>query len=196
MSTTVSRRRLWLPAMVIVVAGATALLCWGPRWHHPKAIEGTRLTSFPTVDTTGLNPAQVAVVDQLRDQFHADQPKTFYSQGNDEPWCADFVSWVMQASGHPLANPNSDSWRIPGVGTLQDYYQSTGRFRPADSGYLPQVADVVMYSDASPFHQHTNIVVADDAGTVTTVGGNEFGGVSIHRFALADDPGVVGFGLL
>lgn len=77
---------------------------------------------------------------------------------------------------------------------MQDYYQSAGRFRPA--GYLPQVGDVVMYNDASPFHQHTNIVVGDDAGTVTTVGGNERGTVRVHRFTLADDPGVVGFGVL
>ncbi|MEZ0365684.1 CHAP domain-containing protein [Mycobacterium sp. pUA109] len=192
----ITRRRIWLPALVVVVAAVAALLCWGPRWHHAQAIQGTRLTSFPAVDPAGLNPTQVAVVDQLRDQFQAHHPKTFYSQGKDEPWCADFVSWIMHAAGHPLANPNSGSWRIPGVGTLQDYYQSAERFRPTASGYLPQVGDVVMYNDTSPFHQHTNIVVADDAGTVTTVGGNELGGVSIHRFALADDPGVVGFGLL
>lgn len=188
------RRWIWLP--VFAVVAVAALLWWQPWTRSAKAIEGTPLTSFPTVEAAGLNATQLRIIDQLRDQFQETHPGTFYAEGSQEPWCADFVSWIMRAAGHPLTNPNSGSWRIPGVSTLQDYYQSASRFRTAKSGYRPQPGDVALYSDASPFHQHTNIVVGYDDGTVTTVGGNEHGAVRAHRFVLADDPGILGFGLL
>lgn len=198
-----------LPAAVVglAVAAVAALLCFGPRlslsptppWLHPlpgPAIEGVLLNAFPDVDTAGLSPARVAVVDELRTQFREQNRATFFAEGVEEPWCADFVSWIMNAAGHPLRNPNSGSWRIPGVATLQEFYESTGRFRTVDDGYLPRVGDVVIYDDPSPFQQHANIVVGYDDGTLTTIGGNELGGVRAHRFTLADDPGVLGFGVL
>lgn len=188
------RARWWLPA--VVAAATVAVLWWRPWLPSTDAIEGSAVTSFPAVETAGLDPTRLAVLGQLRGQFQAPHPGAFYAEGTDEPWCADFVSWIMRAADQPLANPNSGSWRIPGVATLADYYQSTGRFRAADSGYQPAPGDVVLYTDASPFHQHTNIVVGYDAGTVTTVGGNERGAIRAHRFLLADDPGVAGFGLL
>lgn len=187
-------RKLWLPVLAVVVVTAAVLLWWHPWSQRAEAIQGTLLTTFPAVDTAALEPAQVRVVEQLREQFQAQNPGTSYAEGTKESWCADFVSWIMRAAGQPLENPNSGSWRIPGVATLQDYYQGVGRFQPV--GYQPRVGDVVLYNDASPFHQHTNIVVANDTEMVTTVGGNERGGVRVHRFTLADDPGVVGFGLL
>ena len=183
--------RFWLPLLAVTVVAA--VLGWWQPWRPDTAIEGVRMATFPVVDTAGLDPARVRVVEQVHAQFDAQHPGAFYSQGEKEPWCADFVSWIMNAAGQPLTNPNSGSWRIPGVATLQEFYESTGRFQPAGD-YRPQVADVVIYNDPSPFGQHTNIVLAYDDGELTTVGGNEDGGVSVHRFTLADDPGVIGFG--
>ena len=192
------RRRVWILALLVMLAVLAVALWWQPWRTPPAAVEGEHLASFPAVDTTGLNATQVAIVDRLREQVAAHHPGTFYAEGTEEPWCADFVSWIMNAAGHPLDNPGSGSWRIPGVATLQEYYQANGRFRPVDAGYLPQVGDVVLYGDPSPFHQHTNIVIAADpqAWTITTVGGAEPGGIGIHRFGLADDPGILGFGVL
>ncbi|GAB4588666.1 hypothetical protein Ntsu_64980 [Nocardia sp. IFM 10818] len=119
---------------------------------------------------------------------------TKYSEGVDEPWCADFVSWVMREAGRPLANPHSGAWRIPGVYTLEEYYRGEGRFEAWDSGYRPKVGDVVMYTDASPFNQHTNIVIGSDAGTIITVGGNEFGKITIHEYRPDTVSGLVGYG--
>jgi hypothetical protein len=38
----------------------------------------------------------------------------------------------MRQAGTSLNKPNSGSWRIPGVYTLQEYYQSVGRFEAPD----------------------------------------------------------------
>ncbi len=149
--------------------------------------------SFPTIDASLLDQRQARVIDVLRTEFDAQRPGTAYSDGVAEPWCADFVSYVMREAGMPLANPNSGAWRIPGVYTLQEYYQSAGRFEPPS--YLPVAGDVVMYNDPSPFGQHTNVVIANDNGVLTTVGGNE-GGIRLRNFTAADDPGIVGYGRL
>ncbi len=56
--------------------------------------------------------------------------------------------------------PHSGHWRIPpGVFTLQEYFQDTGRFEPAGDYTPPRVGDVVIYDRSSALGQHTNIVV-------------------------------------
>ncbi|MFI6170053.1 CHAP domain-containing protein [Nocardia sp. NPDC051052] len=188
----------WLAVGLVVVALTVAGVL-GVRWwqdhSNPAAIIGQRGTEFPAVDRSTLDPAQAKVVAVTAREFNSPGAGTKYAEGASEPWCADFVSWVMRESGVPLANPNSGSWRIPGVYTLQEYYASTGRFAPLGS-YQPRTGDVLMYDSTSPFGQHTNIVLKSGAGVVTTIGGNEFGEVSIHTFALAEAPGIVGFGTL
>lgn len=67
----------------------------------------------------------------LGEEYAAQAGMAKYSEGNDEPWCADFTSWVMRASGKPFSNPNSGHWRIPGVLTLTAY------LRDADATRLP-----------------------------------------------------------
>ncbi|MFE7799823.1 hypothetical protein [Nocardia sp. NPDC057440] len=79
---------------------------------------------------------------------------------------------------------------------VQEYYQSTGRFTPIAAGYQPRTGDVLLYGPASPFSQHTNIVLTAGDGVVTTMGGNEFGDIRMHRFDLAEVPDIVGFGRL
>ncbi|WP_439029119.1 CHAP domain-containing protein [Gordonia terrae] len=148
---------------------------------------------FPQTDPTSLTPDQRRIVDLARAQHNAQRPGTFYSEGVDEPWCANFVSWIMREAGLPLANPHSGSWRIPGVYTLQEFYEAHDRFEPV-GGYDPQVGDVVLYDRSSGFGQHTNIVVAVDGETAITVGGNEMGKIRVHTLEWASDGGVVGFG--
>jgi hypothetical protein len=80
------------------------------------------------------------------------------------------------------------------VYTLQEYYQSVGRFRPADD-YTPQLGDVVLWGPDSPMGLHANTVVAADATTITTVGGNE-GGISVRRTAVGPESHLLGFGRL
>ncbi|WP_040738606.1 CHAP domain-containing protein [Nocardia tenerifensis] len=183
----------------LLVLALTAAAVVGVRWWQehstPAAIVGQRATEFPAIDESTLDPTQAKVVAVTAREFRGQGAGTKYAEGVREPWCADFVSWVMRESGAPLANPNSGSWRIPGVFTLQEYYASTSRFVPVGD-YRPRTGDVLMYDATSPFGQHTNIVLKSEAGVVTTIGGNEFGEISVHTFAPAEVPGVVGFGRL
>jgi hypothetical protein len=195
-----TRPRHWWPVLGVVVVTLIAAGVIGIRWWQDHstnpAIIGERLTTFPAIDRSALDPAQGRILTVLEREFDAQGDGRKYAEGVDEQWCADFVSWVMRESGVPLANPNSGSWRIPGVYTLQEYYQSADRFVPIGSIYRPHTGDVLLYSEKSPFSQHTNIVLAADEATVTTIGGNEFGEISIHRFTLVEAPGAVGFGRL
>ncbi|ACY22279.1 CHAP domain containing protein [Gordonia bronchialis DSM 43247] len=116
------------------------------------------------------------------------------SQGVTEPWCADFVSWTMREAGVPLRNPNSGSWRIPGVANLTDHLRDVGRLRPAT--YRPTPGDIVLYDKPSPMGQHTNVVVAVAGDEITTVGGNERDGVTLRTYRQGSDPGIIGYGVL
>ncbi|MGW0175582.1 CHAP domain-containing protein [Rhodococcus sp. NPDC003322] len=189
-----TRRRalVWTAAAVSLLA----VLVVGVLWAVPSRYLPWDTTGFPDVDRGALSAQQVAVVDLLEAEHDAQRPGTFYSEGVKEPWCADFVSWIMREAGQPLSNPNSGHWRIPGVYTLQEYYQSEDRFEPVGGGYRPVVGDVVLYDNSSWVGQHTNVVVAVDGDTATTVGGNEFGKIRVHTVDWAEDSAVVGFGRL
>jgi hypothetical protein len=117
-----------------------------------------------------------------------------FAEGDDEPWCAAFVSWVMREAHAPLSNPNSGSWRIPGVYTMQEYYSAVNRLEPA--GYQPRFGDVVLWGPDSPMGLHANIVVATEGPIVTTVGGNEEGGIRLRRNEFRADSHLLGFGRL
>lgn len=150
--------------------------------------------AFPAVDTAALDPRRRAIIEAVHREYDANAPATTFSEGVDEPWCADFVSAVMRESGVPLRNPNSGSWRIPGVATLTDYLRDSGRWRGVQ--YRPQPGDIVVYDHPSPWGQHTNIVVAVDGDRVSTVGGNQPpDGITLHTADLGDDEGVQGFGV-
>ncbi|MBJ8343675.1 CHAP domain-containing protein [Antrihabitans sp. YC2-6] len=155
---------------------------------------GKNKQEFPAVDPASLGPGQQRIVEILRTEFDGQRPGTTYSEGVEEAWCADFVSWVMREAGVPFANPNSGSWRIPGVAALEEYYRGTDRFVAAGSDFRPVIGDVALYSAASPFGQHTNIVVAVDGAEITTVGGNEGNEIRVSTFTIGADPGLVGFG--
>ncbi len=160
--------------VVIVVGG-------GGRRGRTIAVPAWDTAEFPAVDASALTSDQGRVLELLQSEHEQDRPGTFYSDGIDEEWCADFVSWIMREAGRPLSNPNSGSWRIPGVYTLQEYYQGIGAYAENGSGYTPpNVGDVVIYDSSRWVGQHTNIVVAVDGNSAVTVGGNEFGKVRVH----------------
>lgn len=181
---------------IAMIAGVAVGVGW---WQHRAgggALAGERLTEFPALNRGALDPRQAAVVAVAEREFAEPGPGTKYAEGVVEAWCADFVSWVMREAGYPLSNPHSGSWRIPGVYTLQEYYEAAGRFVPLGTGSAPRAGDVLLYAPGSPFGQHTNLVLAAEDGVVTTLGGNEFGEIRLHRFTLAEVPGILGIGRL
>ncbi|MEN0136106.1 MAG: CHAP domain-containing protein [Rhodococcus sp. (in: high G+C Gram-positive bacteria)] len=190
------RRRRRAGLVLAAVVAVMVVVAGGVLWLAPDRYLPWDTAEFPAVDTTALSPRQARIVGLLEAEHGTQRPGTFYSEGVEEPWCADFVSWIMREAGLPLSNPNSGHWRIPGVYTLQEYYESQSRFEDVGDGYRPAVGDVVLYDNSSWVGQHTNIVVAVDGDTATTVGGNEFGRIRVHTVDWASDSAVVGFGRL
>ncbi|MBF6210823.1 CHAP domain-containing protein [Nocardia puris] len=189
------RAGLWSALALAVVAGVVAVAVgWWLIGSDRPAVVGESPSSFPALDRSALDSSQSALVEVLEREYADPGAGTEYAEGVEEPWCADFVSWVMREAGRPLANPHSGSWRIPGVYTLQEYYQAQGRFVPIGADYQPRTGDVLLYGPDSQFTQHTNIVLAASGGEVTTIGGNEFGEVRLHRFTLSQVRDVVGIG--
>ncbi|WP_228460978.1 CHAP domain-containing protein [Gordonia crocea] len=193
-------RNRWLRPM-LVLAAAVVLVGGGVGWAASRSGDDGGWSSvfpqpraaFPEVDTAVLSPQRRAIVAVLRAEYDHPHPGQYYAQGATEPWCADFVSWTMHQAGVTLVNPNSGSWRIPGVATLTDYFQSAHRFRGPD--YAPQPGDVVLYAAPNRFRQHTNVVVAVDGTRVTTVGGNEPPTeISVNHFDRSTVEGIVGYG--
>jgi len=179
-------RRILLVVAALVLTGVATLVGYrGYREHVARP-------DFPAVDTSTLSPGRAAVVHILAQEYASQSSMSKYSEGNDEPWCADFTSWVMRESGKPFVNPNSGHWRIPGVMTLTDYLHAEGRWEPVD--YSPFPGDMVLYDKPSPKGQHVNIVLINDNGTLTTVGGGEGANVGLSTYKITDDPGIRGFG--
>lgn len=84
---------------------------------------------FPDVDETERRSTQQRILRLARAEY-AKNPQSYdktvlkYSEGFEESWCADFISWVRSEAGAPYQHSTTGYWRIPGVKTLQDYYRT------------------------------------------------------------------------
>ena len=176
---------------------------WGKifSWSHRTSQVATTDSSsgsqsFPAIDTSSLNPTRRRIIELSKAEFDTQSPGTKFSQGVQEAWCADFVSWILSHAQAPLKNPHTGGWRIPGTFTLREYYQANGRFRPASSGYQPQPGDVAIYRHSPVFGNHTNIVIKNDHGVLTTVGGNEGNRIRVYQNSQKQYDGLLGYGVL
>ena len=186
--------------IIVLIAGAGLYILSQSRFNPlPQIISSQTATkqksTFPLIEKGQLSIEQQKVVDILKTEYDLNPPGTKYSEGVEEAWCADFVSWVFNEAGVPLSNPNSGSWRIPGTYTLRDYYESENRLKLADSDYSPKVGDVMLYDNPSTFGQHVNIVLSNERGVITTIGGNEPGGIRIVEHKQPEGAGFIGYGL-
>ena len=89
-----------------------------------------------------------------------------FTDGNAEAWCADFVSWVLRAAGHPFSGGSSAGWRLSWTGDVRAWFVARGAFRErlqAD----PQPGDVVWF-----VHGHVGIVEAVRGAHLATIEGN------------------------
>ena len=119
-----------------------------------------------------------------------------FTDGQREPWCADFVSWVLRAAGKPLTQ-GVGGWRVAGAEAIRDLFRSRHRFAERAFAH-PEPGDVIVYR--YPWSWHVGIVVAASEAGLTTVEGNSGGvggleGVVRHeRIAWRANPFIVGFG--
>lgn len=164
------------------------LSLWHPFRRNVRVVTQTMLahvsssadTPFPVVNTEPLSVVQRRIV-SLNQQEYAKRPISYdadvlkYTQNSKEAWCADYASWILAEAGQPLRNPNSGSWRIPGVYTLQDYFRAKHRYMTVGS-YQPKVGDLAIYGHGAG---HVAIVLKVQGRTITTIGGNESGRLRI-----------------
>ena len=164
-------------------------------------INSTRLdrspgeAAFPDIDTANLSPTRQKIISLAKTEFEAQSAGIKFSQGAEEPWCANFVSYIIKQAGAPLKNPHTDGWRIPGTFTLHEYCEANGRFKPVNSGYQPLPGDVAIYRNSPVFGDHTNIVLKNDNGVLTTVSGNETNRIRVFVNRDKQYDGLLGYGV-
>ena len=159
---------------------------------------------FPDVDETELTSTQQRILRLARAEY-AKNPQSYdktvlkYSEGFEESWCADFISWVRSEAGAPYQHSTTGYWRIPGVKTLQDYYRTYDAYF-AVGDYTPKLGDVAFYEGETPDgsnSEHVAMVLAVEGDMLVTIGGNETndGILQIRKNKLAlGERGLVGFG--
>jgi hypothetical protein len=112
-----------------------------------------------------------------------------FTDGHPEPWCADFVSWVLRSAGAPLTGGASGGWRVAGVAALRSWFAIRGRWSPRAAAE-PEAGDVVVFR-----HGHAGVVLRAVAGSLETVEGNAGDAVAIRRYpAWRQLPDIAGFG--
>ena len=89
-----------------------------------------------------------------------------YTQGVQELWCADFVSWLYDQAKYPLEpDPN---WKVSYVPSIEAIGQANQNFHwhPESSGYIPKPGDIdiIVYGN-NPATSHTGIFVSYNSST-------------------------------
>ena len=89
-----------------VAVGAVVAYKWQPIMHKVRSATNTSdidrargEAEFPQVDTSQLSPVRQRILSLAKTEFEAQNKGTKYSEGTEEAWCADFVSWVMREAG-------------------------------------------------------------------------------------------------
>jgi hypothetical protein len=202
--TTYHRHGILLRAAIIVVGGILLMVfiyLIQNQVNHAIKLFNTperaiALQALPVIETANLTDTQKKIVTLLKQEYATLPAGTKYTEGANEPWCADFVSWIMNEAGVPLLNKDNGSWRVEDTPPLVEYYKSVGLFEAAGSGYDPKVGDIAIYQKPSPFGSHTNIVIKNDSGAITTVGGNESNTIRIRVYTPSEDAHFLGYGKL
>lgn len=165
--------------------------------------------AFIEVPIGSLDPTQQRLLTLLKQEY-SKSPKSFdnsvlkYTEGFKESWCADFITWSLMKADTPVINPDTEYWRIPGVQTLQQYYINNDAYTSADSGYTPQLGDVVFYIGSqtpdNSSNEHAAFVLGVTADAkIITIGGNEANGIMrVRTESLKTNvsKGLVGYGKL
>lgn len=167
-------------------------------------LEKVQQTPFPTLDTASFTLVQKKMLAIMKAEY-AKRPTSFdetvlgYTEGFEESWCADFISWVRVEAGKPFINPATGYWRIPGVQSLRDYYAVSDAYHLVGS-YTPKFGDVAFYFGETPDgtnREHVAYVLGLEGDTLLTLGGNETtkGVLQLRSNKLAEgERGLSGFG--
>jgi len=152
--------------------------------HHVQEAAAPRIAPVPEVAQNNLPTRQkvVQIASQQLSEWQAQGPsysKTGYlkySQGREEEWCADFVSWVYEKAGYPLTNSDPD---IDRVQTIKQLGETDPRFKyiTPESGTTPEPGDLAIHlGTTSDGHKisHVNVFVGMSSdGVAQYIGGDQ-----------------------
>lgn len=137
-----------------------------------------------------LSPLRAKVVDTVTKQLILWRNNNYVSPGGipgwqhynfgrgniPEYWCANFASWVDAASGLKLPGtdtPNShasgDYYRVKDIANLAREGVDGLTYHPANSGYIPEPGDMVIY----PGYSHINFLLARSGQQDIWAGGDQ-----------------------
>lgn len=176
--------KVMVAAVLAVALGVVGLTFMTQPETAAKARKWTQKAvgpSFPEEIPAAKTAKQQQFVALVRAEYKTQPTGMKYSRGVQEPWCADFVTWVRKEIGVPMENPHSGSWRIPGVWTLKEAAEQSGEFHPVGSGYEPKVGDALIWGPKSKWGRHVNFVLDIRDGKITTIGGNESDMIQVNR---------------
>jgi len=145
----------------------------------------------PTSGTSGDTATEIVRIAKQELALNVSGRPNKYTDGNSEAWCADFVSWVLKAAGHPFTGGSSGGWRIPGVLSVKAWFEKNNEFLPNNGKNVPIPGDIVIH--ASGGNHHVNIVISVSGNTITIIGGNQSNSVSSYTENWHDSY-IVGFG--
>lgn len=151
-----------------------------------------------TCDTTASGPVRQRVVELAKQELELWNNGTLkpgtdyhkYSQGRNENWCADFVSWIYNKAGYPLAETKEGN--VPSVDGVKAIGEQNKKFSyHPSSGYTPKPGDLVIQK--GPDISHVMIVAAVNGNVMTVIGGNQGGGGGGYTSSKVTQYNITGF---
>lgn len=108
-------------------------------------------------------------------------------------WSPIFISWVAQQAKY------IDQGRVPKAGNtieMVNWYKDNGRYKPSDSGYVPQVGDLIFFDwkGNKTGKDHVGIVEYSDGNIIQTIEGNSGGIVKRNTYDI-NNQSISGYGL-
>lgn len=162
---------------------------------QPGDAEGPGGTAGPAPVLPGTGAAR-SVLDAARSQLGVREatgnndgvPAQRYSNGQNVPWCANFVSWAFREAGHPLPG---NQVAIGSCDTMAAELRRAGRlYRKGEQ--TPQPGDVIFFGTPGDL-THVGIVERVEGGRVYTIEGNSGNRVAERSYSL-DDARIVCYG--
>ncbi len=198
-ATSVKRSWRWdrIGGLILVVIICIATVFWytsrsqGAESSQAEVMQRPTVRSgFAVIEATNLSDTQRQVLTLVQQEYQKD-PTSYdstvmkYTEGFEESWCADFISWVFNQAGTPFVHPDTKYWRIPGVQTLKAYYEQENAYHEVGDEYKPQFGDVAFYFGETPdggSAEHVAMVLEVRGDILVTIGGNEGSGILQVRY--------------
>lgn len=149
--------------------------------------------TMPTTGASGKggDPVQMAMAEIGKNEADGSYKK--FSQGREEAWCADFVSYIWEKANGGVCpwGYNGDKNYKAGVIQIKDWAEKNGNYVKQNDGKGISPGDLITFG--SDGGDHIGMVKSvDPDGTVHTVEGNTSDKVA-ERTYKPGDPKVYGF---